>query len=538
MSDEEPKTLAELQAKKADARRRLWRRGHLEWKFEDGPWAKQMYDFTRARWGASPYLVWFVHRRGWKSSTGIVIGMEECLRVPNTRCALVCKTKDQAQEICDTSMVELLSDCPKDVEPRKIKNEYAYQFQNGSSLRILPLDGKQGVKARGKKFTFILITEAAFIDNIDKILRSRILPTLNDVTGRFVGTIVLESTPPEEPGHPWEEMVEEARAEDRLFYLPLSKNKYANPEFVLKAQKQSGGADSTDYLREYELQFVYGDESTVIPEATLSRMTEGTFVLISPDGTQRLAADAAGAPVSTKESPLPDDLDVEGWRHEPALLPIVRELVYPIESDHYESLDPGGADLTGWLASTYIFEQDILYIEDEITFQNMTTDDFAKKVREHEVKLWGEMPRGKIRRYGDNNNQRLLYDLHVLHKLSFFATAKDNKDAQINQARLMVRDGRLAIHPRCKLLIKTLRVAKRAKQARKGFEHGDDIGHADLLDALLYMIRNVKRRELPKAPTQRQAEAQVRPPPPVAQREPDRQLARALGLGRGLSRFR
>lgn len=502
-------SVAELQEKRSAARRKLWRRGHLEWKFEEGPWAKQMYDFTRARWGASPYILWFVHRRGWKSSTGLVIALEECLRAENTRCALICKTKDQAQEICDTSMVELLSDCPKDVLPRKIKNDYAYEFDhNGSSLRILPLDGKHGVKARGKKFKFILVTEAAFIDKVDKVLRSSILPTLNDVTGKFVGTIVLESTPAEEPGHPWEEMVEEARSEDRLFYLPLSKNVHANPNFVTKAQKDSGGAESVDYLREYELRFVYGDESTAIPEATMQRMFEGDPL---------------------KE--LPEEHPSRG------LPPIVRELVYPSESDHYESLDPGGSDLTGWLASTYIFEQDLLYIEDEITFQNMTTDDFAAKVRKHEVELWGESPRGKIRRYGDNNNKRLLYDLHVLHKLSFTATDKDNKDAQINVVRLLVRDGRLAIHPRCKLLIKTLRVAKRAKQVRKGFEHAEDIGHADLLDCLIYKVRNINRRALPKPPEQRQAEAQVRPPQ-LVKREPDVQIARALGLGRGLSRFR
>lgn len=504
-----PQTVADVNRQRREARGKLWTRGHLEWKFEGYAWAKEMYDFTRQRWGASPYLLWFVHRRGAKSTTGLVIALEECLRTANTRCAIICKTKDQAQEICDVSLVELLGDCPQAVMPRKVKNDYAYHFDhNGSRLQILSLDGKHGLKVRGRKFRFILITEAAFIELLDKILRSSILPTLNDVTGKTVGTVVLESTPNEEPGHPWEEMVEEARADERLFYLPLSKNKHASPLFVTKAQKDSGGAESVDYLREYELQFVYGDDSIAIPEATTQRMFEGD-----------------------PENKLPEDEPSRG------LPPIVRELTYPNESDHYESLDPGGSDLTGWLASTYIFEQDILYIEDEITFHNMTTDDFVAKVRKREVDLWGEAPRGRIRRYADNNNQRLLYDLHVLHKMTFVGTAKDNKDAQINQARLMVRDGRLAIHPRCKLLIKTLRVAKRAKVARKGFEHMDDIGHADLLDCLLYKIRNLRRRELPRAPAQRQAEVQVRPPP-VVQREPDRQLARALGLGRGLSRFR
>ena len=218
IAQEAPRTVADVDRARIEARKKLWRLGHLEWKFEGGPWAREMYDFTRKNWGRSPYLIWGVHRRGWKSTTGIVIALEECLREANTRCAIICKTKDQAQEICDVSMVELLADCPPSLAPRKIKNDFAYQFDhNGSFLKILSLDGKHALKARGRKFKFILITEFGFIEKIDKILKSSILPTLRDVTGKNLGMLVLESTPPEEAGHPMQEMVAEAELDGRLF---------------------------------------------------------------------------------------------------------------------------------------------------------------------------------------------------------------------------------------------------------------------------------------------------------------------------------
>ena len=254
-----------------------------------------------------------------------------------------------------------------------------------------------------------------------------------------------------------------------------------------------GGEESIEYRREYELQFIIDNEQTAVPEFTQERAFNGD---------------------PKRELP-----------------PIVREVAAPPESDHYESLDPGGRDLTAALWATYVFEKDLVYIEDEQTWLNMTTDVLARDALAKEVELWGTSPEGRIRRFADNSNTILLYDLFVKHKLNFAVTAKDNKDAQINELRVMIRDGRLAIHPRCKLLIKTLRLAKRARQASRGFERMEEIGHADLLDALLYLIRNVRRREMPKAPQQRAAEAQVRTAPQPALNG-DQQLARALGLGR------
>ena len=161
-------------------------------------------------------------------------------------------------------------------------------------------------------------------------------------------------------------------------------------------------------------------------------------------------------------------------------------------------MDPGGQHPTGMLWAFYDFEQDMLCIEDEWLKESATTDLIVTMTKEREASLWGESPRGKLVRIADNNNLILLRDLQREHGMLFHATAKDDKDAQINKARVMFRDGKIAIHPRCTTLIKTLRVARRAKQKRKGFDEGEGIGHADLLDCLLYMIRNIRKQEIPE----------------------------------------
>ncbi len=492
-----PITTAELRQKKRAAKDRLWSAGNLSWKFAGRPWAARFYEFVRANWGASPYVCILAHRRSGKSTAGLIIAVEECIRHANVSVAVICKSKDQARAITEESFLEVFNDCPHDLRPRRIKNDFQYVFPNQSKIVILAADGLHAAKARGRKFKFIVVTEAGFIPRIRKIVTSTLSPTLRDVTGKVFGTMLLESTPPDEDVEPadaedFHAMWAEAELDGRAYSLPLSRNVDANPDFVTACKKDCGGENTVAYRREYECEFVRDESLTAIPEFTTQRAFEG-------DPTRNLP-------------------------------PIVREVLRPFDAHLYASMDLGGRDLTGLLWGFYHFEQDLVVIEDELTLLNMTSDDLAFRVKEKERELWGPNP-GKLLRVSDNNNVILLYDLQRKHGLTFRASAKDNKDAQINQLRVMVRDGRIAIHPRCRLLIKTLRMAKRHKQANKGFERAEEIGHADLLDALLYLVRNVRRHNMPDAPPPRpHADLPRAATPPVPSGA--EALVKALGFGR------
>jgi hypothetical protein len=98
-----------------------------------------------------------------------------------------------------------------------------------------------------------------------------------------------------------------------------------------------------------------------------------------------------------------------------------------------------------------------------------------------------------------DNNLNLIIDLNKLHGLNFMATKKDNKAAAINNLNIMVDEGRIKIHSRCKNLIYHCENAQWKKNAiGKEFDNlpasidGSLLeSHADAVDALNYMVRNI-----------------------------------------------
>lgn len=456
----------------------------LSWKFDGYPWAKLLYDFIRANWGVSPHIDVMVHRRGAKSTTNLIIGIEECLREPNVRTAVLCTTKEQAREVCEESLTAILADCPKDIAPRRVKNDFAWVFDhNGSKIQILSADRINNNSGRGRKFRFIHVMEAGHIANLGGILKSVLSPTLRDVTGKTNGTMVLESTPPVEEEHDFEKLWAQAELDKRTFFLPLSANTFASPAFVRAAKDDCGGENTEEYLREYELRFGTGKNKTAIPEFTPEKQKT-----------------------------------------------VVREIARPLNADRYAILDPGGEHPTGSLWLFYDFENDLLVVEDEWLGDNVTTDVIAATVAEKELGLGWNHAQGKLHRIADNNAIILLRDLHKDYGLCYRATAKDDKDAQVNKVRVMLRDNRIAIHPRCEILIKTLRIAKRSKIKRKSFIEMDEIGHADLLDCLIYCVRNVRKHDMPEPEKPLPAgmeQLRPTPAPPTEAKQLARQLSKA-----------
>jgi hypothetical protein len=80
-------------------------------------------------------------------------------------------------------------------------------------------------------------------------------------------------------------------------------------------------------------------------------------------------------------------------------------------------------------------------------------------------------------------------------------------------------------------LIKTMKMAKREKTARGlSFVEMDEIGHADLLDCLIYLIRNVNRHAMPVADPQAHV-ARDWTPKPQGRSQAGETLRMALGRG-------
>lgn len=172
--------------------------------------------------------------------------------------------------------------------------------------------------------------------------------------------------------------------------------------------------------------------------------------------------------------------------------------------DYYLSMDIGGKDFTAILIAYYDFINSQVVIIDEIVIkEKQNTKTIAKFINEKRQEHFGEkLP---YLMFADNNNIILLNDLQSDHGLYFIATRKDNKEAAINNVRLKIMNRDIIIHPRCKTLISHMKNATWEKSNSRAsgyrqFARSADSGHYDLVDALIYLIRNIVYSKNPYPP--------------------------------------
>lgn len=219
----------------------------------------------------------------------------------------------------------------------------------------------------------------------------------------------------------------------------------------------------------------------------------------------------------------------EDWTsaRESALVEVPRPQFF----DGYTVLDMGGVDPHGVLFGYWHFEKNWLVIEDELLFRDgCNTEELAQAIKDKEAELWGaDRWDGTLRLFQDkaeeshlnalpswlrervrkveaaplqplmrvcDNDIQIARDLSTLHGLSFVPTAKTDKRWYVNEFRILVRQGRVKVHPRCRNLDRHLRTTiwtnhRMADYKRKAGEHGD------LLDCAIYFARNVRKGRNP-----------------------------------------
>jgi len=185
---------------------------------------------------------------------------------------------------------------------------------------------------------------------------------------------------------------------------------------------------------------------------------------------------------------------------------IVKEVEIPDHCDFYTSMDLGFKDLTVALFGYYDFKNSRLVIIDEyvINGPELKTDILDKNIK-HKEELRFKSTLGvqpAYLRVMDNNNLMLINELARTYDLTFIPTAKHNKEQAVDNVRRWIEQERIVIHPRCKNLIYHVKYAQwqftRAGTSTGKFRHlkGNDTAglltsHADALDALIYMVRNI-----------------------------------------------
>lgn len=166
---------------------------------------------------------------------------------------------------------------------------------------------------------------------------------------------------------------------------------------------------------------------------------------------------------------------------------LVKEFDLPKHYEYYGALDPAVADNTAYVVGYYDFINARFIINNEFLLKKEATPAIAKKMLQVEKETYGD--KKPYMRVSDTELQ-LILDLNRLHNVKVVATRKDNKEAQINYLRTLITQNKLFIHPRCENLIRQLKTAT-WNNNRTSYERNDVDAHFDLVDALLYLIRNI-----------------------------------------------
>jgi Terminase large subunit, T4likevirus-type, N-terminal len=454
---------------KTEAIAKLWDMGNLTYKMHSA----QVDMYKRIQEGDDIIRV-IACSRGWgKSFALLTIAFETCLNKPNAIVKYAAPTAKDLKSIVMDNYKKVMEDCPKKYADKikwKVQENKIVFEHNGSEIHLAGVEKGNFEKLRGATADLCIIDEAGFCDKLDYIVKSVMFPMIARGKGDIrAKRIVMASTPSKSNDHDFISYMRDYEFKEKLVKYTI----HENPLMEFQA-KNSGfattqafidtvilapypdGVNSTAYMREFLCIIINEDDDAVIPE------------------------------FSKKEV---QDL-------------VIREWTEPAYYDAYISMDIGFTDLTVVLFGYYDFQHAKLVIKDELVLSGnkMLTDNLALEIKMKESsnfynKYTGEGIKPYLR-IADNNNPILLQDLSIKHDLHFNATDKDNKEAALNNLRMMLKSGKIVIDPKCKVLISHLKGAV-WNTARTSYARSPDKGHYDACDAICYMCRNINFQRNP-----------------------------------------
>ena len=447
--------------KRRRALRTAWKSGRLRYKLN--PDQRSLYDSIRA-WREDPrrgkYFGLDISRRYGKSFVMLVILIEDRLRgAPAKRLAYFTDTERMAQEIVHPLIDQIFADCPPDLRPHWVSSRKRYDFGQKRYMEVFGLDDPN--KARGRHLDGAVLDECGFMPDLEYIITSVIHPQMQGRKGAFV---LAGTTPPISPMHYWSAtMIHTLRAEGACEHRTIFNNPMLSDADIEAEIAVLGGVESTACRRELFSEHVIEKTMAIVPE--YGDVCDEVFTEL-PERPQWFGS--------------------------------------------YVALDPGWKDATGVLFAYIDFDRQKLCIEDEICATQLKSSEIAERIKAKEAELWptarrwsrgaDEPSMNPHRRFTDVD-ARLIADLAHDHDIRFSPTQKDNKDQQVVRVRNWIAEGRIEISNRCEQLDRQLKTGVYKNQLRRDFAR-DGFGHFDLIDALIYLCRNVEPyfRTNPKPP--------------------------------------
>ncbi len=410
-----------------DLRGYLWRKGDLRHKL----WEQQkvIYDTIRNNDLDGTEVVLLCSRQFGKSHLGVLFGVEDCLRYPDSCILIVGPTIQQVREIVAPRLRKIANDAPPGMVTRT-KSENKWHI--GSSELVLGGFDQSASAQRGKTVQNIYVEEIvdSHPDDYIEAMRSDLGPAL---THSERGKLIFLTTPPKVPDHPFiQDTMVKAEFNGSLFVFTIDDNKELTPQQYQDCINRAGGRHTIDFRREYLCEIVRDPSKIVVPAFNKAEH--------------------------------------------------VRNFPIPTKRNLHVTIDWGGVrDKTVALLHCYDYASDTDLILDERVFDaNTATSEIVAELHDME----GEE---EVTRFADVPGQ-LLVDLNSAGYLTS-APVKDDWKAGINYMNVRFSQHKVNILPKCQFLIASLESGTLNKM-KTDFERTSALGHCDALAALMYGLRS------------------------------------------------
>lgn len=413
----------------------LWNRGELDWKLK--PNQQKVLDLVFSLIESKEHRKFIIHcsRRFGKSYILCLLSLIVCYKIPNANVRYASSTQKSVRKMIIPIVKQILIDCPEELKPKWNQSDGCYKFSNGSEFHAAGTNNGHEDDLRGTDAHLAIVDEAAFIDKLNYIVESVLMPQLI-TTG---GILLMASSSPLSPAHEFASYIHESKDQGNYASFDIYDADY-EADIIEEFKIEAGGENSTTWRREYLNELIVDEESQIIPE----------------------------------------------WDNK-----FTQETVRDEFFQYYEKnvcMDTGFKDKTAILFGYYDFKQATLIIEDEFTINGR--DVTSKNIAENTLSIEKELSYQDAKRIADNNDLIFLNDLQVTHDVNFSPTNKDSLQAMVNEVRLWVNQGRIIVNPKCKQLLGCLEYGVWTTKRDK-FDRSKTYGHYDALAALIYMVRNV-----------------------------------------------
>jgi hypothetical protein len=376
-------------------------------------------------------------------------------------------TAGMVAEFIEPHMLWLQAHAPPELRPEHDGLHGRWIFPGGDVIVIRGCeDRKKADRLRGSEADLGIADEGGYIPILDYVAKSVIGPQLWETRGRML----LPSTPPESPDHPFVAFLAEAEEHRASFRARTADAPHITPRMLAEAIEDAGGETSVDWLREGEAQIVVDPERTVLPELS----------------------------------------ELEAL--------VVREVERPPYFLAHAIGDAGFEDCDVIALGYYDFKSDLDVIEDEVVMQHARSDTLDAAVAIKERALWGVPGAGppKVHRRRIDAQPKVRADMSREEW-----QAVDEEDAvrrwqpvsrdggpgmgsmraAANAARVRIARGRVAIRPRCTTILAHAKHARwdstRNKFVRVYDGQGRTLHHYDGAAALIYFLRDLDRAKNP-----------------------------------------